>query len=124
MAYLPLANIMHHKLRSALSALGIGIGICMLVTLSGLARGSVYEIAERWEATEKAVESILFRARRALRMKLLKTDLVDEAPPTRNGAPTTGAGQTSRVPATEAPPEERTNNILREKSGSSNDTLS
>jgi hypothetical protein len=33
--YLPLANILHHKLRSALSALGIGIGICMLITLAG-----------------------------------------------------------------------------------------
>jgi len=52
MAYLPLANIMHHKLRSTLSALGIGIGICMLVTLSGLARGSVYEIADRWESVD------------------------------------------------------------------------
>ena len=52
MAYLPLANIMHHKLRSALSALGIGIGICMLLTLSGLARGSVYEIAERWQSVD------------------------------------------------------------------------
>ena len=52
MAYLPLANIMHHKLRSALSALGIGIGICMLVTLSGLARGSLFEIADRWESVD------------------------------------------------------------------------
>ena len=52
MVYLPLANIMHHKLRSALSALGIGIGICMLVTLSGLARGSLFEIADRWESVD------------------------------------------------------------------------
>jgi len=52
MAYLPLANIMHHKLRSALSALGIGMGICMLVTLSGLARGSLHEIADRWESVD------------------------------------------------------------------------
>jgi len=50
--YLPLANLLHHKLRSALSALGIGIGICMLVTLSGLSRGSLYEIADRWEAVD------------------------------------------------------------------------
>ncbi len=50
--YLPLANILHHKLRSVLSALGIGIGICMLITLSGLARGSLYEIADRWEAVD------------------------------------------------------------------------
>jgi len=52
MAYLPLANLMHHKLRSALSAFGIGIGICMLVTLSGLSRGSLFEIADRWESVD------------------------------------------------------------------------
>jgi len=50
MANLPLANLLHHKLRSVLSALGIGIGICMLVTLSGLSRGSLFEIAERAES--------------------------------------------------------------------------
>ncbi|HUS92004.1 MAG TPA: ABC transporter permease [Phycisphaerae bacterium] len=52
MAYLPLANLMHHKLRSALSAVGIGIGICMLITLSGLARGSLFEVAERLESVD------------------------------------------------------------------------
>jgi len=52
MAYLPLANLMHHKLRSTLSALGIGMGICMLITLSGLARGSLFEVADRWEAVD------------------------------------------------------------------------
>ena len=52
MAYLPLANLLHHKLRSALSAVGIGIGICMLVTLSGLARGSLFEVAERLESVD------------------------------------------------------------------------
>ncbi|MBI5724269.1 MAG: ABC transporter permease [Planctomycetes bacterium] len=52
MAYLPLANIMHYRLRSALSALGIGFGICMLVTLTGLSRGSLGEIADRWEAVD------------------------------------------------------------------------
>lgn len=41
---------MHYKLRSLLSAFGIAIGICMLLTLSGLARGTLYEIADRWEA--------------------------------------------------------------------------
>lgn len=50
MAYLPLANIMHHKLRSLLCALGIGISICMLVALTGLARGSLFENADRWES--------------------------------------------------------------------------
>ncbi len=50
--YLPLANILHHKLRSLLTALGIGVGICMLVTLAGLSRGSLYEIADRWESVD------------------------------------------------------------------------
>ena len=52
MGYLPLANILHHPLRSLLSAMGIGIGICMLVTLTGLSRGSLYEIADRWESVD------------------------------------------------------------------------
>lgn len=52
MAYLPLANILHYRLRSALSALGIGVGICMLVTLSGLAHGTLDEIGDRWEAVD------------------------------------------------------------------------
>jgi len=52
MANLPLANLLHHKLRSLLSALGIGIGICMLVTLSGLSRGSLFEVAERLESVD------------------------------------------------------------------------
>jgi putative ABC transport system permease protein len=52
MACLPLANILHHKLRSLLSALGIACGVCMLVTLSGLARGSLSEVADRWEAVD------------------------------------------------------------------------
>ena len=50
--YLPLANLAHHKLATAQNALGIGIGICMLVTLSGLSRGSLYEVADRWEAVD------------------------------------------------------------------------
>ncbi len=52
MAYLPLANILHHKLRSLLSSLGIALGVCMLVTLAGLSRGSLYEVARRWEAVD------------------------------------------------------------------------
>ncbi len=50
--YLPLANLLHYKLRSALSAFGIGIGICMLITLSGLSRGSLHEVADRWDAVD------------------------------------------------------------------------
>ncbi len=50
MAWYPLANVLHHKLSSALSALGIGIGVCMMITLTGLTRGSLYEVARRWES--------------------------------------------------------------------------
>ncbi|MCD4699265.1 MAG: ABC transporter permease [Phycisphaerae bacterium] len=52
MVPLPLANILHHKVPSALSALGVAIGVCMLITLSGLARGSLGEVADRWEAVD------------------------------------------------------------------------
>jgi putative ABC transport system permease protein len=50
--FLPLANLLHWKLRSALSAAGIAIGVCMLVTLTGLSRGSVDEVADRWESVD------------------------------------------------------------------------
>jgi hypothetical protein len=43
---------MHHKLASVLNALGIGIGICMLLTLSGLARGTLFEISDRAQAVD------------------------------------------------------------------------
>lgn len=49
---LPLANILQHKLRSLLTALGIAVAVCMLITLSGLARGSLFEIADRWESVD------------------------------------------------------------------------
>jgi len=52
---LPLANILHHKLSSVLSAMGVAIGICMLVTLTGLSRGTLQEIAQRWEAVDADV---------------------------------------------------------------------
>ncbi len=52
MAYLPLANVLHHKLASLFSALGIGVGICMFITLSGLTRGSLFEVARRWEGVD------------------------------------------------------------------------
>ena len=61
MVYLPLANILHHKLRSGLSALGVGIGVCMLITLSGLSRGSLQEVADRWEAVD--ADLIVYPAR-------------------------------------------------------------
>ena len=52
MTPIPLANILQHKLRSVLTSLGIAIGVCMLITLSGLARGTLFEIADRWESVD------------------------------------------------------------------------
>lgn len=52
MVPLPLANILQHKLRSLLTAAGIAVAVCMLITLSGLARGSLYEIADRWDSVD------------------------------------------------------------------------
>ena len=57
---LPLANILHHKLRSALAGLGVAIGVCMLITLAGLSRGSLDEIAQRWQAVD--ADLIIFPA--------------------------------------------------------------
>ena len=44
--------MLHHKLRSLLSAMGVAIGVCMLVVLTGLSRGSLFEIADRWESVD------------------------------------------------------------------------
>ena len=65
---------------------------------------SVRAIAERWETTEKAVESILFRARREFRMRLLKTDVADELPPSRNGSRKSAPDQSQRTRPTDAVP--------------------
>jgi len=62
MVPLPLANILHHKLRSALSASGVAIGVCMLITLSGLTRGSLKEVSDRWTAVD--ADLIVYPARR------------------------------------------------------------
>ncbi len=50
-------------------ALGIGIGICMLVTLTGLSRGSLFEIAERLEAQVEVMERILEAVNKRLAVK-------------------------------------------------------
>lgn len=49
---LPLANILQHKLRSLLTAAGIAVAVCMLITLSGLAQGSLAENADRWDSVD------------------------------------------------------------------------
>ena len=75
---------------------------------------SVREIADRWETSEKAVESILFRARRELRMRLLNTDVADELQPSRDGSRKSDSGQSQRPLPTDSVPE---------KTCSSNDTV-
>ncbi len=52
MAWLPYANITHHRLRSALSALGIAISICLVLSLTGLSTGSLQEVLRRWDSIQ------------------------------------------------------------------------
>jgi len=47
MLSLPLANLMHRKLRSALAVLAVGLGIAMLITMLGLTHGTLDEVARR-----------------------------------------------------------------------------
>jgi putative ABC transport system permease protein len=49
---IPIANILHNKLRSILTALGVAMAVCMVITLTGLSRGSLYELADRWESVD------------------------------------------------------------------------
>lgn len=58
---------------------------------------SVREIGERWEMTEKAVESLLFRARRELRERLAKPPPTE---PARNGKRLRPLDSTPDLPAT------------------------
>jgi len=46
--WLPLANILHRKLRTGLSVLAVGIGISMLIVLVSLSRGSIDEVVKPW----------------------------------------------------------------------------
>ena len=50
--YLAIANLLHHKVRSLLSALAVGIGVAMLVTLLGLTHGSLNEVTRRGRAID------------------------------------------------------------------------
>lgn len=60
------ANLMHHKLRTALSALAVGIGIMLLLVSKGLARGSIAEVDRRMQSVSAelvvlpAQENIIF----------------------------------------------------------------
>lgn len=46
------ANLMHHKLRSLLSALAVGIGIMLLLVSRGLAGGSLAEVNQRMQSVD------------------------------------------------------------------------
>ncbi|MGD8450343.1 MAG: ABC transporter permease [Phycisphaerae bacterium] len=44
------ANLMHHKLRTALSALAVGLGITLMLVSKGLANGSIAEVNDRLQS--------------------------------------------------------------------------
>ncbi len=46
------ANLMHSKIRTALSALAVGLGIMLLLVSKGLAGGSIAEVAERMQSVD------------------------------------------------------------------------
>ncbi|MBU0617740.1 MAG: ABC transporter permease [Planctomycetes bacterium] len=46
------ANLMHSKVRTALSALAVGLGIMLLLVSKGLAGGSIAEVAERMQSVD------------------------------------------------------------------------
>jgi len=46
---LPVANLIRHKRRSAISALGVGVGIALLVLLPSLADGMIGEVVDRMQ---------------------------------------------------------------------------
>ena len=66
MLRLALANLMHHKLRTALSALAVGLGITLLLVSKGLANGSIAEVNDRLQSVNAelvvlpAQENIIF----------------------------------------------------------------
>ena len=49
---LPLANILHHKLRSAVCACAVGVGIAMLVVQLSLSHGMLAEVAGRMQSVD------------------------------------------------------------------------
>ncbi len=46
------ANLMHNKVRTALSALAVGLGIMLLLVSNGLAGGSIAEVAQRMQSVD------------------------------------------------------------------------
>ncbi len=49
---LPLANIMHSKLRSAICACAVGVGIAMLIVQLSLTHGMLREVADRMQSVD------------------------------------------------------------------------
>jgi putative ABC transport system permease protein len=47
---LPVANLLHHKLRTALCAAAVGIGIAMMIVQLSLSHGMLNEVAERMQS--------------------------------------------------------------------------
>ena len=50
MSYLPLANILHRRLRSILCMLAVSIGIAMMIVMLGLSHGTLNEVAQRMQS--------------------------------------------------------------------------
>jgi len=50
MSYLPLANILHRRLRSVLCMLAVSIGIAMMIVMLGLSHGTLNEVAQRMQS--------------------------------------------------------------------------
>ncbi len=49
------SNLTHHKLRAALSALAVGIGIMLLLISRGLANGSINEVNDRMQSVDAEI---------------------------------------------------------------------
>jgi putative ABC transport system permease protein len=52
MTWLPLAYVMHRKVRSGLSILAVGIGIAMLIVMLALTHGTLREVAQRMQSVD------------------------------------------------------------------------
>ena len=52
MLALPVANLLHHKLRSALCAAAVGIGVAMMVVQLSLSHGMLDEVADRMQSVD------------------------------------------------------------------------
>jgi len=64
MTCLPLANVLHHKLRSFLSALAVAIGVGMLITMLSLSHGTLGEVSNRVKSVQ--AELIVLPSRSSL----------------------------------------------------------